>query len=377
MDKSSFLNSIALITVFVMLLLAFFLLTVHRKNKLPNVLFACFLILTAFDLSGFFSYRYFDISLDFDIFRITTSLLIMPFFYLYVKSVCFSDFRLSGKHLIHTTSFFVGNLLFTPRVYLGTQLENNQFLSDFEKTTEVRIFHILGEVQYVFYIVLIFLLLKKYKKVYLENFTNSQNSSYQWLFQMTVFFLLAHCIFIFKSLLKYTNYRELFDWSNVIIGIVAMIISCWFVLKALNNPELFKGIDSEMLLVDKALEPTANLEETKKTEFIDNQIQSLRSYVSKEELYLNPSLTIQELSQKVGIPVRELSLLINQQMNQHFFDFINEFRIQKAMEILKDETKNKLTILEILYEVGFNSKSSFNTAFKKYTDKTPTEYRKY
>ena len=376
MDKSSFLNSIALITVFVMLLLAFFLLTVHRKNKLPNVLFACFLILTAFDLSGFFSYRYFDISLDFDIFRITTSLLIMPFFYLYVKSVCFSDFRLSGKHLIHATSFFVSNLLFTPRVYLGTQLENNQFLSHFEKTTEVRIFHILGEVQYVFYIVLIFLLLKKYKKVYLENFTNSQNSSYLWLFQMTVFFLIAHCIFIFKSLLKYTDYRELFDWSNVIIGIVAMIISCWFVLKALNNPELFKGIDSEMLLVDKALQPTANLEETRKTEFIDNQIQSLRNYVSKEELYLNPSLTIQELSQKVGIPVRELSLLINQQVNQHFFDFINEFRIQKAMEILKEETKNKLTILEILYEVGFNSKSSFNTAFKKHTNMTPTEFRK-
>jgi len=377
MDKSSFLNSIALITVFVMLLLAFFLLTVHRKNKLPNILFACFLLLTAFDLSGFFSYRYFDISLDFDIFRITTSLLIMPFFYLYVKSVCFSDFRLNGKHLIHSVTFLGSNLLFTQRVYLGNTLEKNQFIAHFEKTTEVRIFHILGEVQYILYIVLIFLLLKKYKKVYLENYTNPQNSSYKWLFQMTVFFLVAHSIFIFKSLLKYTDYQELFDWTNVIIGIVAMIISCWFVLKALNNPELFKGVDSEMLLVDEALEPKNSVAVNEKTEVVNSKIQSLKNYVSEEELYLNPYLTIQELSQKVGIPVRDLSLLINQQMNQHFFDFINEFRIEKAMKILKDNSKNKLTVLEILYEVGFNSKSSFNTAFKKHTNMTPTEFRKH
>ena len=376
MDKSSFLNSIALITVFIMLLLAFFLLTVHRKNKLPNILFACFLLLTAFDLSGFFSYHYFDISLDFDIFRITTSLLIMPFFYLYVKSVCFSDFRLNGKHLVHSITFFGSNLLFSPRVYLGNKIENNQFLAHFEKTTEVQIFHVLGEVQYVFYIVLIFLLLKKYKKIYLENYTNSQNSSYKWLFQMTVFFLVAHSIFIFKSLLKYTDYQELFDWTNVIIGIVAMTISCWFVLKALNNSELFKGVDSEMVMINKVVNPKINTVESEKMTLINSQIESLRNYVSEHELYLNPSLTIQEVSQKVGIPVRELSLLINQNINQHFFDFINEFRIEKAMKFLKDNSKNKLTVLEILYEVGFNSKSSFNTAFKKHTNMTPTEFRK-
>jgi AraC-like DNA-binding protein len=54
---------------------------------------------------------------------------------------------------------------------------------------------------------------------------------------------------------------------------------------------------------------------------------------------------------------------------------VNEYRIQKAMNILKDKSKNDLTVLEILYEVGFNSKSSFNTSFKKYTNLTPTAYR--
>ena len=82
-----------------------------------------------------------------------------------------------------------------------------------------------------------------------------------------------------------------------------------------------------------------------------------------------------QTARQLDMPVRELSLLINRLLNQHFFDFVNSFRIRKAMEMLKDPGKKEFTVLEILYEVGFNSKSSFNTAFKKYTQLTPTQYR--
>jgi AraC-like DNA-binding protein len=67
---------------------------------------------------------------------------------------------------------------------------------------------------------------------------------------------------------------------------------------------------------------------------------------------------------------RDLSILINQNLNQHFFDFINKYRIIEAMNILKNPAKKELTVLEILYEVGFNSKSSFNTGF------TSTQFKK-
>jgi AraC-like DNA-binding protein len=63
-------------------------------------------------------------------------------------------------------------------------------------------------------------------------------------------------------------------------------------------------------------------------------------------------------------------------LNKHFFDFINEYRINDAKKLLKDPTKKEITVLEILYQVGFNSKSSFYTAFKKATNQTPTAYRK-
>jgi YesN/AraC family two-component response regulator len=97
--------------------------------------------------------------------------------------------------------------------------------------------------------------------------------------------------------------------------------------------------------------------------------------MAEEEPFLDPSLTIQELANQIDIPFRALSVLINHHMDQHFFDFVNEYRIQKAMVILKDQSRSQLTVLEILYEVGFNSKSSFNTSFKKYTNLTPTAYR--
>lgn len=380
MDKFSFLNTIALITVFVILLFAFFLLTVPTKSKLKNRLFAGLLLLSAFDLSSFFSENYFYSTLSFEVFRMTTSLLIMPVFYIYVKSVCYSDFKLKQKDLILLLPFVIANLVLIPRFYFANAIESVSVFEHFKQMLEIRFFYILVEIQYVFYIVLIFTILKKYKETYLENFTNSDNSSYKWLFQMTVLFLIAHSVVFFKSLIRYTDYHALLNGSNVIIGIVALFICCWFVLKALNNPELFKSVDSTMLSVNEVLNKKVDLvekdvfENSKSTEII-SQIELVKKYVFEKEPFLDPSLTIQELSKQVNIPVRDLSILINHHMNKHFFDFINEYRIEKAKEILKDDSKSKVTILEILYEVGFNSKSSFNTAFKKHTNQTPTEFR--
>ena len=101
----------------------------------------------------------------------------------------------------------------------------------------------------------------------------------------------------------------------------------------------------------------------------------VRQYMEDKEPYLNPSLSIHDLARQTNSPTRELSILINHHLNKHFFDFVNEYRIEKAKQMLTDPDKKEFTVLEILYDVGFNSKSSFNTAFKKYTGFTPTQYR--
>ena len=98
--------------------------------------------------------------------------------------------------------------------------------------------------------------------------------------------------------------------------------------------------------------------------------------MDEKKPYLIPSITLNELAEKAEIPPRSLSYIINNSLNQTFFDFINRYRVSEAQRLLSDSASNIKTILDILYEVGFNSKSVFNTAFKKHTYMTPSNYRK-
>lgn len=372
MDKLSLLEVIAAIAVFVSLLLAVFLLTVKTERKLENRLFAAFLIINAIDISGLFMHLFTD-SYNLKAFKISAYLLVMPLFYLYVNAVCYSDFTLKRKHLLHLIPFIIVNLILVPRLFLAEGTAKESFFKEMWHSPEMFFYQVIAELQYFFYIVAVFIILKKYKKIYLENYTNPNTLLYKWLSQLTMIFLFIHLCIIIKNIVRYTQDRDLFIWLNIVAGTVFLLTACWFILKALNYPELFRRIDSTLQPTDNFTEA---LEIENKTDEIKSfQIQQLKNFMAEKEPFLNPSLTIQELADQVNIPVRELSVLINHHINQHFFDFVNEYRVKKAMTILKDSTKKEVTILEILYEVGFNSKSSFHTYFKKYTNQTPTEFR--
>lgn len=372
MDKLSFLQVIAAIATIISLLLSVFLLTVKTERKLENRLFAAFLIINAIDISGLFMHLFVD-SYNLKAFKISAYLLVMPIFYLYVNAVCYSDFTLKKKHLLHLIPFIVANLLLVPRLYLAEGAAKEDFFTTMWHSPEMLFYQLIGELQYFFYIIAIFLILKKYKKIYLENYTNPNTLLYKWLSQLTMIFLCIHVCIILKNIVRYTQDRDLFIWLNIVAGTVSLLAACWFILKALNHPELFRRIDS-------TLQPTKDFAETleaenKTDETKSLQIEQLRNYMVEKEPFLDPSLTIQELADQVKIPVRDLSILINHHINQHFFDFVNEYRVKKAMTILKNPAKKEVTVLEILYEVGFNSKSSFHTYFKKHTNQTPTEFR--
>ncbi|WP_219007160.1 helix-turn-helix domain-containing protein [Aquimarina litoralis] len=100
------------------------------------------------------------------------------------------------------------------------------------------------------------------------------------------------------------------------------------------------------------------------------------AFMNDKEPYLDASLTLQDLANRLEMPSREVSILINLNLDQHFFDFVNHYRIKKAEKMLANSKGENLTIQQIMYDVGFNSKSSFYTAFKKKTGMTPSEYKK-
>lgn len=103
----------------------------------------------------------------------------------------------------------------------------------------------------------------------------------------------------------------------------------------------------------------------------------LTHYFEQEKPYLNPSLKIKEVANKLEISVHELSRIINQQGSMHFFDFVNSYRVKHSTNLLAlPEHSNTYTLETIAFESGFNNRTSFNNAFKKFTSTTPSTFRK-
>lgn len=89
---------------------------------------------------------------------------------------------------------------------------------------------------------------------------------------------------------------------------------------------------------------------------------------------MDNELSLPLLAQKTGISAHELSYLINEVYRENFYAFVNKYRVQEAKKILLSHKLGQLNMLGIAYQAGFNSKTTFNTAFKKWTGQTPTEF---
>ena len=104
------------------------------------------------------------------------------------------------------------------------------------------------------------------------------------------------------------------------------------------------------------------------------EIQQKILLIGEKELFLNPNLTLDETAKEMKTSKHLLSQYLNEKLGKSFTNFINEYRIEKAKELLQH--KNNYTIEGLGYECGFNSKSTFFTTFKRITGKTPAEYQK-
>ena len=94
-----------------------------------------------------------------------------------------------------------------------------------------------------------------------------------------------------------------------------------------------------------------------------------------EKLFQETELTLQNLADKLSCPSYQISLAINDGLNKNFYDLVNGYRVEEAKKLLLSEKNRNYTILSVGFEAGFNSKTTFNTVFKKFTGFTPSEFR--
>jgi AraC-like DNA-binding protein len=102
----------------------------------------------------------------------------------------------------------------------------------------------------------------------------------------------------------------------------------------------------------------------------------LSELMENQKPYLDSELNLIKLAELIDMTPHQLSYVVNTGFNANFFGYINTYRVEKAKELLLQEEMNKLSVLGIAFESGFNSKTSFNTTFKKITGQTPSEFKK-
>jgi AraC-like DNA-binding protein len=104
--------------------------------------------------------------------------------------------------------------------------------------------------------------------------------------------------------------------------------------------------------------------------------QRLRHVLEEERAYLESELSLNQLSERMGAPAYLVSEVISRHYQASFFDTVNRFRVDEVKRRLTDPAHDHLNILGVAMDCGFNTKSSFNAAFKKHTGRTPSEFRK-
>ncbi len=187
------------------------------------------------------------------------------------------------------------------------------------------------------------------------------------------FMFISHAILILYQLINHLIYGSM-SWTiaDKLEQYFWLLIGLIFVYKFISYPaSLFQfDLENQAIPREKYQGEMMNIKEAKP------MIKMLNDYMLEEKPYLDSHYSIIQLSKEVGISSRELSKLLNQYLNQNFHDYINNFRVEEFKRLVQDSENSKFSILSISMDAGFRSKSTFNSAFKKFTGITPSQYSK-
>jgi AraC-like DNA-binding protein len=371
-------NILFILVIFQLLILCVFLFTQQNGKQVSNRLLGCFFLSIALNLLDVFilSTGFYFTHPAFAGLGSCLPLLFGPLLYFYTRSIIYKNFSVTLKNTVHFFPFLV--LFSATECYYLTQPIDVQetilrglFVN--RVPVAVSIVSTLIFIQFLFYIISSFRLVSSYKKAKGQLFSDPRQTDVSWLYSTLIFFIVIIIITMLNGLLVQTFLAKYFlvAFNLVILAMLVFVIQV--LMKALRRSYFFSFTGSEDFPVQPRA-PKTNLSLTEQSEK-EKIVQTVLQCMQNDKPYLEPELSLDQLASRLSIKPRVLSQAINDILQQNFFDFINRYRIEEAKRLLTNPADKKITILEVLYQVGFNSKSSFNTLFKKYTGLTPTEFR--
>ncbi len=224
------------------------------------------------------------------------------------------------------------------------------------------------------YALLSYMHIDYYQKVLRQTRSEDDRITLRWLSSMLVFQIMVLVANIASVALSYYGRPVAGQWAEISLFLFLVVLVSSIILKGLQHPALFGGISEEDRNVAEMHRQTAVqcLDE----HAADALLERLLEHMKTKQPYLDPSISINRISRQMGVITRDVSQVINRQLRQNFSQFVNHYRVDFAKEKLRNPDGEGHSIIDIMYDCGFNTKSNFNRAFKELTGQTPRQYRR-
>jgi len=300
--------------------------------------------------------------------------LVGPLTYFYVQSCTQKGFTFGTRQWIHFAPFIIEIILNIPFF-----MESSAFKLDFyEKFVgEGQLFSIqylmpIKLIHGLTYFALCIRMIFQYQQHIQNTSSNSDKIFHRWL----LFFVFIVALPIL--MLIYVAFTEFIASQRYLIFLLGYLIFYISIdIAILLKPELFQTFPNrtpqpESSEAKKQKYESSNLAEDKKEDYAHR----LRNHLESKKTYRASDLSLSQLSDQIEIPAHYVSQVINEKLGTNFLDLINQYRVQDVKEQFANPDKNHYTIMSLAYDAGFNSKSTFYSAFKKHTGMTPSAYKK-
>ena len=317
-------------------------------------------------------------------------LFIGPLVYFYVKSVTNYRFQFAKKDWLHFIPGFAYLLFCMVVVVVDKLILKKYYLMDGNADPDFdEWYQWLQNISIIIYLLLSIRFYKQYKQYVMYEFSFADVANLNWLRNFIIAFGIITVLPLLQKLLQLIPAFHNLDYVGSWYYFFAFAVVVYYIAingfnavivplrKLLFEPELLLQYYQPKLL-------TAPPAKTEEAEFeiiaqqtnteLESWKQIIIALMQNEKLYEDAELTLSQLAKQLSTNTSVLSKIINTGFKMNFNDFVNEYRVNALMEKLKAGEQKKQTLLGIAFDCGFNSKATFNRAFKKQTGLSPKEW---
>lgn len=349
--------------------MAFALVLTKDGRQMSNRLLASVLILTTIVLAyvvleernAFINYPYLFFM------KAHVFFLLGPLFFFYVKSLINKKLRFTKKDLFHLVPFLVFFLIVLP-FYLESRTTFQEMIiqkANQSKALSIEDMLVQGVLKsyYLFYLIISLTAIQKFYRSSSNLNVVLHTHKFEWIQRIILITIFIACISMITDFLQPSQFTE----SFVPIANVALLVLMGYL--GLKQTDIYSVL--ELKRPQRKYKKSALTQEVS-TSIYDDLMVKMKS----EKLFKESNLSLPGLSKSIDSPPHHVSQVINEKFGMNYFNFISMFRIEEAKSLISEAENHEMNISQIAYEIGFNSISTFNAAFKKFTDMSPAEFKK-